>query len=95
MYNQYNTYWHNSDRLSPYQALYGRPPSIATSVPKTARLQIVEDELMERDVVLQLLKDNLVKAQERMKKMANKKMTEREREFVEGDWVNLRLQSYR
>jgi len=49
--------------------------------------------LVARDIALQLPKDNLVKAKERMKKIANIHRTERE--FVEGDWVYLRLQPYR
>ena len=49
------------------------PPTIATCVPGTSRLQIVEDELMDRNVVLQLLRDNLVNAQARMKMLADKK----------------------
>jgi len=44
---------------------------------------------MARDVVWQLLKDNLVKANDRMKKMAD--MHRMERNFVEGDWIFLRL----
>jgi len=38
---------------------------------------------MDRDVTLQLLKDNLFKAQERIKKLANTRRTERE--FHIGD----------
>jgi len=49
--------------------------------------------LVERDITLQLLKDNLVKAQERMKKLADSHRTEGV--FNEGDWVYLRLQPYR
>ena len=74
--------------------LYGKaPPSIATYIPKTAHLQSVEDEIMDRDTILQLLKDNLVKAQDRMKKYADKDRTERV--FDVGDWVFLRFQPYR
>ena len=40
-----------------------------------------------------LLKHNLCKAQNRMKQMADKKRSERS--FNEGDWVYLKLQSYR
>jgi len=65
--------------------LYGKaPPTIATYLPKTAHLQSVEDKLMDRDVVLQLQKDNLAKAQDRMKKYADKDRTERE--FGVWDW---------
>ena len=87
----YNTTWYGSAKMSPYQVLYGRPPpTISSYIPKTARLQSVEDEVVDRDVTLQLLKDNLVKAQERMKKLADKNRSERE--FQVGDLVFLRLQ---
>ena len=62
-------------------------------MPKTARLQAVEEELMEREIALKLLWDNLVKAQDRMKMLANKNRTKRQ--FEEEDWVYLRLQPYR
>jgi len=48
---------------------------------------------MERDTTLQLLRDNLVKAQERMKMIADKGRTERQ--FLVGDMAYLRLQPYR
>jgi len=48
---------------------------------------------MARDVALQLLKDNLVKAKDIMKKMAD--IHRSERNFPEGDMVFLRLQPYR
>ena len=90
----YNTSWHSSIRMAPYQALYGRtPPTISSYIPKTARLQAVEDALMDRDATLQLLKDNLSKAQDRMKKWADLHRTERT--FEVGDLVFLRLQPYR
>jgi len=38
----------------------------------------VEDEYIERDIALQLLKDNLVKAHDRMKKLVDKERTERQ-----------------
>jgi len=80
--------------MAPYQALYGKvPPTISSHIPKTARLQIVEDALLDRDATLQLLKDNLIQAQERMKKWTDLHRTERS--FVVGDMVFLRLQPYR
>jgi len=74
--------------------LYGRLlPTIGTYRSKrTARLQAVEDELVERDIAVQLMKDNLVKAQDMMKKLAGRNKTERE---FEGDLVYLRLQPYK
>ena len=74
----YNTSWHNSTRTTPYQALYGGlPPTIMTYIPKTARLQSVEEGLVSRDVALQLLKDNLVKPRYIMKKFADLHRTEK------------------
>ena len=48
---------------------------------------------MERDIALHLLKDNLIRALDRMKKLANKGRTERQ--FEERDMVFLSLQPYR
>ena len=48
---------------------------------------------MERDIALQLLKDNLRKAQDKMKVLAHKGRIERQ--FEEEDCVYLRLQLYR
>jgi len=87
----YNTSWHSATNITPLQASYGRP--LLTSLPNTAKLQSVEDELVKRDIALQLLKDYLVKAKERIKKLSKTHRTERE--FTEGDWVYLRLQPYR
>ena len=46
-------------------------------IPKTARLQSVEEELVSRDVALQIIKDNLVKIGDRMKKFADLQRTEK------------------
>jgi len=69
------------------------PPTILTPIPKTARLQSMEEKLMASNVALELLTDNLIKAIDRMKKMADMHRTKRN--FKEGDWVFLRLQPYR
>jgi len=90
----YNSSWHSAIKMAPYQAVYGKaPPTISSYIPKTARLQSVEDALLDRDATLQLLKDNLIHAQNRMKKWADLHRTERS--FEVGDWVFLRLQPYR
>ncbi|XP_033513828.1 uncharacterized protein [Nicotiana tomentosiformis] len=56
-------------------------------------VSVVEDVVMRRQQMQQLLKDTLSKAQERMKYYADKKRTGRE--FQAGDMVYLKLQSYR
>lgn len=48
--------------------------------------------LQQRDKTLAQLKQNLLKAQARMEKMANKKCIEIS--FEEGDWVLVKLQPY-
>ena len=48
---------------------------------------------IEHQQVLQLLKDNLVLAQNRMKQQADQHRSERS--FDVGDWVFLRLQPYK
>jgi len=60
-----------------------------TYVPKTVKLQAVEEELVARDVAHQMLKDNLVKGRDRMKKFADLHITERD--FAVGDRVFLHI----
>lgn len=89
----YNTTFHTSAGMTPYQALYSQsPPSISYQGARCsdpAVTQFVRDRINTQ----RLLKDNLLKAQERMKFYADKKRTDRE--FEEGDEVYLKLQPYR
>ena len=84
----YNTNTHPSTGLTPYEVVYGvPPPCLLTYVAGTTRVQVVEDELKSKDQIMQLLKEHLMAAQERMKRMADPHRTERE--FSVGDWVYL------
>ena len=86
----YNTTYHSSTKCAPYEALYGRPaPVIPKYVIGSAKVDQVDQELIDRDKLLQLLKDNLSTAQARMKQQADTRRSERE--FSVGDWVYLRL----
>ena len=68
--------------------LYGyHPPSITSSLRKNYRVQEVEDHIEHQQEVLQLLKDNLNLAQNRMKQQADQHRSERI--FNVGDWVFL------
>lgn len=69
----YNTSWHTSIRMTLYQALYGKPLTLMSYIPKTAKLQVVEDDLLERDATLKLLKDNLVLAKDRWRNLLIKR----------------------
>lgn len=90
----YNTTYHTATRTTPYQAVYGvQPPTLISYVPGTTCVQSVEDELRDCDKALQLLKENLQRAQARMKQNTEKHRSERH--FDVGDWAYLRLQPYR
>ncbi|XXG42551.1 hypothetical protein AAC387_Pa01g2803 [Persea americana] len=80
--------------MSPFQAMYGRPPPrIDTYVPGSTSVQVVDSALCDRDDILQVLKDNILAAQNRMKVYADQ--WRMERSFEIKDWVFLRLQPYR
>lgn len=53
----------------------------------------VQDFLKASDTIQQLLKENLIIAQDRMKKFADLKRSDRQ--FSMGDWVYLKLQPFR
>ncbi|KAL0398579.1 UNVERIFIED_CONTAM: Retrovirus-related Pol polyprotein from transposon.6 [Sesamum radiatum] len=79
---------------TPFQALYGYPPHQLIVGPYLQSHHTeVEGLIQERTKVMQLLKDNLHLAQQRMKLYADKRRSERE--FEVGDEVFLKLQPYR
>jgi hypothetical protein len=62
------------------------------SIPNT-KVQAVEDMLKERNSAVLQMKEQLEKAQGKMKLFADKKRYERY--FSVGDWIYLKLQPYR
>ncbi|XP_026383549.1 uncharacterized protein LOC113279048 [Papaver somniferum] len=90
----FNTNFHTSLKMTPFQALYGYlPPHLAFHVHSTTTVASVQEYLQERDHMLQLLKDDLLKAQYRMKFYDD--ISRCDRYFNVGDWVFLKLQPYR
>ncbi|KAK2387836.1 hypothetical protein QL285_061576 [Trifolium repens] len=90
----YNTAHHSSIGMTPFKALYGRdPPTILRYRPQENDPVSLQEQLEDRDRILQQLKGNLEKAQVHMKNHADKKM--RDIELQVGDWVLVRLQPYR
>lgn len=90
----YNTSYHHSLGISPFQALYGRPPpELIDYRPGDSNMEAVDILLKQRDLLLWEFRVNLQVAQERMKKYADRKR--RPFKFEVGNWVWLRLQPYR
>ena len=83
-----------STKMTQFQALYGYvPPHWKELVQGDAKVPAVKSQLEENQKVMQVLRDNLTMAQNRMKQQANQRRTERE--FEVADWVFVRLQIYK
>ncbi|GAA0138670.1 hypothetical protein LIER_35581 [Lithospermum erythrorhizon] len=81
-------------KQTPFEALYGyKPPVLAMSNYLREVDSGAEVLLQDRAKMIQLIKENLLQAQNRIKIMADKKRIERT--FQEGEHVYLKLQPYR
>ncbi|KAJ1700090.1 hypothetical protein LUZ63_008602 [Rhynchospora breviuscula] len=90
----YNTNFHSAIHTTPFKALYGYdPPSLPMGSAPKSDVEAVNTVLKDRQQTLWELRNQLVKAQERMKKLADTKRSERH--FNAGDWVYIKLQPYR
>ncbi|GMJ15287.1 hypothetical protein HRI_005197900 [Hibiscus trionum] len=88
----YNSNFHIALGLTPFEALYGYKPN-QLNWSEESTVQSVNEILASRDHTRQILKDNLNRAQHRMKFYADKNKSERA--FEVGDEVYLKLQPYR
>ncbi|KAJ1398529.1 Ribonuclease H-like superfamily [Sesbania bispinosa] len=92
-------YWYNSSfqsslRMSPFEALYGHsPPTIRSYVTGSATIVAIDESIMQRRQMLQVIRDNLGQAQIQMRNQFN--AHRQDRSFKVGDWVFRRLQPYR
>lgn len=90
----YNTSFHTSTRMTPFQVVYGRaPPPLLRYGVGASPVESVERQLMNRDAMLDLLKFHLLRAQQKMKNVADNKR--RDVQFGVGDLVYLKLRPYR
>ncbi|KAJ7959586.1 Ty3/gypsy retrotransposon protein [Quillaja saponaria] len=90
----YNTNYRTTIQMSPYHAVFGQePPSHIPYTKSDSENDAVDRSLSAKEGVIQLLKENIKKAQNRMKMQADRHRTERAYEV--GNWVYLKLQSYK
>ena len=86
----YNTSFHSALRASPFMVVYGRPPPpLLPYGPGTARTEIVDSLLADRDEFLAEVRARLLQAQEHARRFYDAK--HRPLELAVGDWVLLRL----
>jgi transposase InsO family protein len=87
----YNTSYHSALGTTPFQVLFNRlPREFGTIQVDQCQVTDLAAWLREREIVWELLKQQLIRAQQRMKHQADKHRTERE--FAVGDHVFLKLQ---
>lgn len=90
----YNTCKHSSIGMPPFQAVYGRPlPIIADYIQGNSQVHEIEEWATTRDHILKTIKENLQRAQNRMKQQADRHR--RDIEFPVGSYVFVKLHPYR
>lgn len=90
----YNTNYHTSLKNTPFFVLYGyKPPHFSLDPYLKSPSIEASSYIQNRAEVVQMIKENLLKAQERMKYFADLKRVDRE--FAVGDEVYLKLQPFR
>jgi hypothetical protein len=63
--------------MTHFEAVYGqKPPSIPSYLPGVSKVRAVDQTLTVREVILRILKENLVMAQNRMKQQADQGRSE-------------------
>jgi hypothetical protein len=74
--------------------VYGRPPPLLHRwVQGETRIEAVQRDLIDRDEALRQLRNQLLRAQEKMKLQADKKRSDKS--FVCGEWVFVKLRAHR
>ena len=90
----YNTSFHTTTKMTPFMALSRyQPPSITAYLRENSKVQASKYHIEHQQQVLQILNDNLVLEQNRMKQQAYQHRSERS--FDVGDWVFLWLKPYK
>lgn len=89
----YNSSYHTTFNATPFEILYGQHPRhLGIDIVDSYAMLDLEVWLKERGVMVKLLQQQLLRAQQRQKAQADKHRSERS--FDVGDLVYLKLQSY-
>ena len=89
----YNTAYHTALGKSPFQVLYGYSPrQLGISNPNLSTIPDLEQWMRDRDLLTKIIQQQLQRAQQRMKALADKHRIERS--FEVGDLVYMKLQPY-
>ncbi|CAA7049897.1 unnamed protein product [Microthlaspi erraticum] len=90
----YNTSFHTSLKTTPFRLVYGRdPPRLLDYTAGSSQLDEVDVALEQRDEFLEMARERLLEAQQRMKAVYDNH--HRALEFNKGDLVWLKIQPYR
>jgi len=90
----YNTSVHSSTRFSPYQITFGKePPSIPRYLQGSSSIEAVDTMMDYRQQLIDKLRRNLLKTQEKMKYFADQK--HRDVSFHTDQFVYVRMRPYR
>lgn len=87
----YNTSFHSALGRTPFEVLYGFPPRhLGLDIAAASLVPDLKDWLSKRELMHQLVRQHLLRAQDRMKRQVDKHRVERQ--FAVGDMVYLKLQ---
>nr|KAJ0205923.1 hypothetical protein LSAT_V11C500259630 [Lactuca sativa] len=90
----YNTSYHSAIQMTPFQALYGRPPpAFPHYTMGSSKVESIDSTLTMHQQLISQLKDTLQQTRQRMTDQANKHRPDKE--FQTGDLVHLKLRVYR
>jgi len=90
----YNSNWHTAIGITPYEVVYGQPPSLHIPyVLGDSVVEAVDRSLKAREECIEMLKYHVHRAQQRMKNQADHHR--RDKQLAVGDWVYVKLQPYR
>ncbi|XP_054783927.1 uncharacterized protein LOC129290886 [Prosopis cineraria] len=90
----YNTSYHGAAGMTPFKAVYGRDsPAFLKLSGEPSAIEDVNEQIQAWNQIISLLRDNLAKAQSKMKEQANKHR--RDVQFNVGDFVYVKLRPYR